>query len=155
MLMALAVTEEEVRQLLTKWPFISRYHFQLRALSDGLCTLEVPYQEIFVRPGGRISGPTFMAAADAAMWLAIMTRLGKNDPSVTAEMKTNFLNAARQEPFFCTARILKWGRRLIYGVVECTSGDGKLLAHHTVTYIRGEDVLTSQAAPNSDNPPTP
>lgn len=136
--MALAVTEDELRQLIAEWPFINRFRFQLRALDDGVCTLEVPYQDVFERPGGRVSGPTFMAAADAAMWFAIMTRLGINDPSVTAEMKTNFLNAARQEPFFCTARILKWGRRLIYGVVECTNSEGKLLAHHTITYIRGD-----------------
>lgn len=89
-----------------------------------------------MRPGGRVSGPTFVAAADAAVWFAIMTRLGTGDPTVTAEMKTNFLGAARQEPFFCTAHILKWGRRLIYAVAECTSAQGKLLAHHTVTYIR-------------------
>lgn len=134
--MALAVSAEELRELITTWPFISRMNFQVRALDDGLCTLEVPFQENFTRPGGRVSGPTFVAAADAAVWFAIMTRLGKNDPTVTAEMKTNFLGAARQEPFFCTARILKWGRRLIYAVAECTSAQGKLLAHHTVTYIR-------------------
>lgn len=134
--MSLAVTEEELRDLLTAWPFISRMNFQIRALDDGLCTLEVPFQEVSMRPGGRISGPTYMASADAAVWLAIMTRLGKDDPTVTAEMKTNFLGAARAEPFFCTARILKWGRRLIYGVAECTNAQGKLLAHHTVTYIR-------------------
>jgi acyl-coenzyme A thioesterase PaaI-like protein len=30
-----------------------------------------------------------MAAADVAMWLAIITRLGPEDGSVTAEMKTH------------------------------------------------------------------
>ena len=136
--MALAVTADEIQQLITEWPFINRYRFQVRTLDDGVCTLEVPYQESFVRPGNRVSGPTYMAAADAAMWFALMTRLGKDDPSVTAEMKTNFLNAARAEPFLCTARVLKWGRRLLYGTAECTNLDGKLLAHHTLTYIRGE-----------------
>ena len=134
--MALAISEDELRQMLVEWPFLKRSNFQLHTLDDGLCTLEVPFQEASERPGGRVSGPTFMAAADAAVWFAIMTRLGKDDPAVTAEMKTNFLGAARQEPFFCTARILKWGRRLIYAVAECTSAQGKLLAHHTVTYIR-------------------
>jgi len=79
-----------------------------------------------------------MAAADIAMWLAVMTKLGKTDRSVTAEMKTSFLNAAREESFRCTARILKLGRRLIYGVAECVGSGGKLLAHHTLTYIRSD-----------------
>jgi acyl-coenzyme A thioesterase PaaI-like protein len=136
--MALAVSTQEVQQLLSTWPFLSRYAFELRTLDDGLCTLEVPFQEIFVRPGGRVSGPVFMAAADAAMWFALMTRLGSQDPAVTTQMQTSFLQAARQEPFLCSARILKWGRRLIYGAVECCALDGRLLTHHTVTYMRGE-----------------
>ena len=34
---------------------------------------------------------------DVAMCLAIKTKLGLNDASVTAEMKTNFLGAAKRE----------------------------------------------------------
>jgi len=37
-----------------------------------------------------------MAAADVAMWLAIMTRLGTAEVAVTAEMKTNFLSGAME-----------------------------------------------------------
>ena len=88
--------------------------------------------------GGIVSGQVFMAAADVAMWVAIMTRLGKSHGAVTAEMKTNFLRGAKQEDFACRSRILKLGRRLIYGVAECVTEDGSLLAHHTITYIRAE-----------------
>lgn len=83
-----------------------------------------------------VAGQTFMAAADVAMWLAIITRLGPADGSVTAEMKTNFLSSARQEDFLCHAKVLKLGRRLVYGVAECTTLEGKLLTHNTITYIR-------------------
>ena len=41
-----------------------------------------------------------------------------------------------KEGFCCTARILKLGRRLIYGVVECVDSSGRLLTHSTVTYVR-------------------
>jgi acyl-coenzyme A thioesterase PaaI-like protein len=80
-----------------------------------------------------------MAAADVAMWLAIKTKLGLADSSVTAEMKTNFLAGAKRTGFRCRAKILKLGRRLIYGVAECVDGSGRLLTHHTVTYIRAEE----------------
>jgi len=83
-----------------------------------------------------IGGPAFMAAADVAMWLAILTRLGAGDGSVTASLTTAFLGAARKEGFTCTARVLKLGRRLIHGVAECMTADGRLLTHHTVTYMR-------------------
>jgi acyl-coenzyme A thioesterase PaaI-like protein len=48
------------------------------------------------------------------------------------------LSSARQEDILCHARILKLGRRLIYGLAECTNRDGKLLTHHTITYIRSD-----------------
>jgi len=56
----------------------------------------------------------YMTAADVAMWLAIKTKLGLDDASLTAEMKTNFLGSARQESIRCNAKVLKLGRRLIY-----------------------------------------
>ena len=134
--MPLAVSRAELRQVLAQASFLDQFGFELDSFGDGECTLLVPFRKAFERPGGLVSGQVFMAVADVAMWLAIMTRLGAYDGSVTAEMKTNFLSGAREEDFLCRAQVLKFGRRLIYGVAECANREGKLLTHHTVTYIR-------------------
>jgi uncharacterized protein (TIGR00369 family) len=136
--MNLACSEKELEQLLAEVAFTRNFGFTLHGIEDGQCSIDVPFQEAFERPGGIVSGQVFMAAADVAMWLAIKTKLGLADSSVTAEMKTNFLSGARKEGFRCTAKVLKLGRRLIYGVAECVDGSGRLLTHHTVTYIRDE-----------------
>ena len=132
----LAATEAELRRVLDQVPFTRAYGFLLHAIAPGQCTLDVPFQPIFERPGGIVGGQVFMAAADVAMWLAIKTRLGSADGSVTATMTSAFLDAARHEPFRCTARVVKLGRRLVYGVAESVSGEGRLLTHHTLTYAR-------------------
>ena len=124
--MDLAATEAELRHLLAEVPFTRAYGFRLHAIA----------QPLFERPGGIVGGQVFMAAADVAMWLAIMTRLGSSDGSVTAAMTSAFLDAARHEPFRCTARVVKLGRRLVYGVAESVSGSGRLLTHHSLTYAR-------------------
>lgn len=134
----LAVTAEELRQVLAASAFAKIYDFKLHSFTSGECVLEMPFQEAIERPGGIVSGSVFMTAADVAMWLAIMTRLGKDALTVTAEMKTSFLNSARQEDVRCTAKILKLGKSLIYGVAECHNLSGKLLTHHTLTYARIE-----------------
>jgi uncharacterized protein (TIGR00369 family) len=133
-----ACSDDELAKLLGEVEFTRNFGFALHRTADGECTIDVPFQESFERPGGIVSGQVFMAAADVAMWLAIKTRLGLDDASVTAEMKTNFLGGAKRSGFRCTAKVLKFGRRLIYGVAECVGDDGRLLAHHTVTYIRAE-----------------
>src|SRR5262249_22076208 len=92
--------------------FTRNFGFRLHSIGGGECSIVAPFQPAFERPGGIVSGQVFMAAADVAMWLAIMTRLGTGEVAVTAEMKTNFLNGARQEHFLCRARILKLGKRL-------------------------------------------
>jgi uncharacterized protein (TIGR00369 family) len=136
--MKLACSEDELMRLLNEVAFTRNFGFVLHEIADGECSIDVPFQEAFERPGGIVSGQVFMASADVAMWLAIKTRLGLADSSVTAEMKTNFLGGAEKSGFRCTAKVLKFGRRLIYGVAQCVDSNGKLLTHHTVTYIRRE-----------------
>ena len=136
--MDLACEKKDLEQLLAEIAFTRNFGFTLNDIGDGRCSIDVPFEEAFERPGGIVSGQVFMAASDVAMWLAIKTKLGLADSSVTAEMKTNFLGAAKKEGFRCTANVLKIGRRLIYGTAECVTSSGRLLAHSTVTYIRGE-----------------
>src|ERR1700722_1701502 len=144
--MTLACSSDELKQLLNDVAFTRNFGFVLHNIADGQSSIDVPFQEEFERPGGIVSGQVFMAAADVAMWLAIKTKLGLADSSVTVEMKTNFLSGAKKEGFRCTAKVLKVGRRLIYGVAECLDKNGKLLTHHTLTYIRAEPTVSVPSA---------
>src|SRR5258706_7012661 len=146
--MTLACSEKELEQLLSDVAFTRNFGFLLHGIADGQCSIDVPFQAAFERPGGIVSGQVFMAAADVAMWLAIKTKLGMADSSVTAEMKTNFLGGAKREGLRCTAKVLQLDRRLIYGVAECVDSNDRLLTHHTVTYIRAEQSAGGDASLN-------
>jgi uncharacterized protein (TIGR00369 family) len=105
-------------------------------VTEDECTLELPHRPELERPGGIINGPALMAAADCAMWLAIKAKLGGEGDALTSELNTAFLAPAKGEHVYCRARILKFGRRRIYGVAECHGQKGTLFSHHTVTYVR-------------------
>lgn len=139
--MTLATTADELQRLLDAVPFTRRYGFRVAAIGDGTCTLDVPFHAEFERPGGIVAGEVFMTAADVAVWLAIMTRLGPRDGSVTLDLKTAFLSAVRREDFRCEARLLRLGRRVIYAVAECVTARGDVASHHTVTYARSDVAL--------------
>ncbi len=132
----LPVTVEELQKLLShETAFTRTYSFVVSAIAAGSCTLTVPHLPHFERPGGIVAGQVFMTAADVAMWLAIKTLRGLDDPSVTSHMQTQFLRSARGEGFTCEAVVLSHGRRTVYGTAECRSPGGGLLAHHTLTYV--------------------
>ena len=133
-----APTISDLQQILEGTPFLEPYGFRIEAIAPGECTLRVPFVRALERPGGIVSGMTLMGAADVAMWLAIMTLRGVVERWVTADMKTAFLRSAREEDIACDARILKPGRRSMYGTAECRGGDSRLLAHHVLTYTHVE-----------------
>jgi uncharacterized protein (TIGR00369 family) len=123
-------------KLLGRSKFVSSYGLKLVSVSDGECTIAMPFRKAFERPGGTVNGPAFMAAADCAMWLAIKRHIGIEHDAVTSELNTAFLNAARRQTVYCTARVLKLGKRIVYGTAECHDRRGRIFTHHTVTYAR-------------------
>jgi uncharacterized protein (TIGR00369 family) len=116
--------------------FTRELELRVRAIGDGECELVVPFQEKFERPGGILSGQVLMTAADVAMWLAIKTRRGIDDPSVTIDMHTSFVRSARREPVVCRAKVLRHGSTISHGVADCTNEGGEVLSHHAITYAR-------------------
>jgi uncharacterized protein (TIGR00369 family) len=129
-------TKRELQKLLDQSRFIRHYGFRVVRTGADACVIELPHKPLLERPGGIVNGPALMAAADCAMWLAIKTRLGIEHDALTSELNTAFLAPAKGEHVYCTAKILKLGRRRIYGVAECHGRSGNLFSHHTVTYVR-------------------
>ena len=133
-LMTNAPTVAELDALLARSKFLAAYQFRVESCASGECLIRAPYQAELDRPGGIVSGLTYMGAADVAMWLAIMTLGGDGGSWVTSDLKTAFLKSARSEDILCRARVLRAGRRTMYGTAECSNAAGDLLAHHVLSY---------------------
>jgi len=129
-----ACTLEELTQVLANTAFMKPYGLLVQSCAPGECTIVLPYASSLERPGGIVSGMMIMGAADVAMWLAIMSRRGTTERWVTTDMKTAFLRSARETDIYCTARVLKLGKRTSYGTAECRDVSGHLLAHHVISY---------------------
>lgn len=128
--------KKALQQILDTSQFLRPYGFRVVSADQEKCMLELPHKPDLERPGGIINGPALMAAADCAMWFAIKARIGLENDALTSELNTAFLAPAKGEHVYCTARILKMGRRRIYGVAECHGEQGNLFSHHTLTYVR-------------------
>jgi uncharacterized protein (TIGR00369 family) len=128
--------KKALQQLLDKSRFLRPYGFRVISVKGNQCTLELPHRPVLERPGGIINGPALMAAADCAMWLAIKAKIGIENDALTSDLNTTFLAPAKGEHVYCTANILKMGRRRIYGTAKCHGRAGNLFSHHTLTYVR-------------------
>jgi acyl-coenzyme A thioesterase PaaI-like protein len=128
-------SKRALQALLDGQRFIRPWDFRVESVREGACTISLPFRRNLERPGGIMNGPALMAAADCAMWLAIKAKIGMDRDALTCEMHTSFLAPAIRASVLCTARILKHGRRRIYGVAECHSRGGKLYSYHTITYV--------------------
>jgi uncharacterized protein (TIGR00369 family) len=95
-----------------------------------------------LRPGNTISGPAMMGLADAAMYIALLSRIGMIALAVTTNFNINFLRRPKAENIIAEAKILKLGKRLAVGEITIfTEGEDDPVAHATCTYSIPEKKL--------------
>jgi uncharacterized protein (TIGR00369 family) len=107
----------------------------IEALWDGGCRVRQAFREVSLRPGGTISGPTMMALADIAMYVALLAAIGPVPLAVTINLNINFLRKPGRCDLTAEARLLKLGKRLATGEVTLRcDGEEEPVAHVTSTY---------------------
>lgn len=89
-----------------------------------------------LRPGGTVSGPTLFAAADLALYVAILGEIGIVALAVTTNLNINFLRKpAANKDIIAQCKLIKLGQTLAMGEVFIYSeGSDEPVAHATGTY---------------------
>jgi uncharacterized protein (TIGR00369 family) len=116
--------------------YVTRLALRVEAVDEGGVTLALPVAPGLVHGGGVLCGQAIMSAADTAMLLAMIARLGEFKPMTTVQLQASFLRPVPKDVASITivARVLRLGKSLSYGEVEFRPPDGKLAAHATTTY---------------------
>ena len=130
----LSVLRETLRTVVAPW--VAELELQLDEARLGEVVLTLPVTPKHVHGGGVLCGQTMMAAADTAMILAVCTHLGGFRPMTTVQLQTSFLRAVRGDAGQARvlARVLRMGRKLVFGEVLISDPAGELAAHATTTY---------------------
>lgn len=109
--------------------------YGIEAVTHGGCTLRLRYHPRHLRPGGTLSGPSMMALADLALYVAVLSVVGRVELAVTTHLSINFLSKPGQADLIAECRLLKAGKRLCVGEVSIFSAaGGGMVAHVTGTY---------------------
>ena len=129
-------------------PWVTELNLRVLAATPGAVTLALPIAPRHVHGGGVLCGQTMMAAADTAMILAIVSQTGAFRPMTTVQLQTSFLRPIPGKPAAkpagagdgppaearVIARVLRLGKRLVFGEIEVLDPAGQLAAHATTTY---------------------
>lgn len=117
-------------------PWVAELDLQLREARVGEVVLALPVAPKHVHGGGVLCGQSMMAAADTAMILAVCTHLGAFKPMTTVQLQTSFLRPIPRaaDSARVVARVLRMGRKLVFGEIEISDPRGELAAHATTTY---------------------
>lgn len=136
--MPVAMTVEELERFLRR-EFPQGFHSDsglgIEAVWERGCRVRQAFRPMSIRPGGTISGPTMMALADFAMYVAVLATIGPVPLAVTINLNINFLRKAAPRDLVAEARLLKLGKRLAMGEITiCSDGEAEPVAHVTSTY---------------------
>ena len=117
-------------------PWVLDLGLTLLQARPGEVELQLPVTRPLVHGGGVLCGQAIMAAADTAMVLAVMTKLGGFKPMTTVQLQTSFLKGLPGQSSHAriVARVLRLGRNLVFGEVHVHAPSGELSAHATTTY---------------------
>lgn len=115
--------------------FHDRSGLSIDSVTDRACRVRQAFRKDFLRPGGTVSGPTMMALADFAMYVAVLAAIGPVPLAVTTNLTINFLRKPERTDLVAETRLLKLGKRLAVGEVAIYSeGVAEPVAHVTSTY---------------------
>ncbi|MBM7062817.1 PaaI family thioesterase [Pseudomonas sp. UL073] len=120
--------------------FIRTEFPQTRVVIDSVgqraATVSLDVDDSDLRPGGTVSGPTMMALADVALYVAVLGEIGIVPLAVTTNLTINFLRRpAAGQRLRGECQLMKVGKSLAIGEVSLYSaGNDEPVAHVVGTY---------------------
>ncbi len=130
------VTVEELQQFVDRVPFVHDLGLRIVEVEKGVCRGRLPYQPRFAQSYNLVHGGVTAALADTMAYMAHATLSGIARDIVTTNLTVAYLHAASEEALHADARVIKNGRKVLYGEVVITNDAGVRIAHATVTYLR-------------------
>jgi len=134
--MSVKMTATELMGFLTKaFPQVAD-DYKVESVTPDILTVRLMVQERHLRPGRTVSGPSMFSLADVSIYLAILTRIGPRDLTVTTNASIDFMRKPLADcDLIAKCSLLKLGRMLAVGeVLIYSEGAADPVARASMTY---------------------
>ena len=128
---------ENIREHLKRQEFMKHIGCELTAIEPGYVVAEMTIENIHKQQTGLVHGGVIATIADVAAGFAGFTLVEKNQQTVTIEMKTSYLEAAKGTGLRAIGKVVRQGRSIHFCEADVFSvdefGTEKLCARATTT----------------------
>ncbi len=119
----------------TVHPFWALLGMRLADIKKGWAVVELPFDPKLTQADGIAHGGSTFSAADAAVAMALIGLIGRQETLVTLEMKLNYLKPFTGGTLRAEARVVQKGGRTALGEVRVTTESNGLIAMGLATYM--------------------
>jgi uncharacterized protein (TIGR00369 family) len=126
---------EEIHERIRNSPFHQWAGIKLLTIGGGRAQVALDLQPHHLNPQGISHGGVISSVADAAIGLALRSKLAPGFTHRTAQLDVHFLAKSESGRILGLGRAVHVGRQSGYGEADIEDGDGKLLARASATFI--------------------
>ncbi len=116
-------------------PFWALLGMEVVDVKKGWAQVKLPYSKNLAQPDGVAHGGAIFSPADAAVAVAMLGMIDRDETLLTIEMKINYIKPIKEGDILAEARIVHRGGRTAIGDVDVMNSEGDLIAKGLATYL--------------------
>ena len=116
-------------------PFWALLGMEVVDVKKGWAQVKLPYSKKLAQPDGVAHGGAIFSPADAAVAVAMLGMIDRDETLLTIEMKINYIKPIKEGEILAEAKIVHRGGRTAIGDVDVMNSDGELIAKCLATYL--------------------
>jgi len=116
-------------------PFWALLGMEVVDVKKGWAKVKLPFTKKLSQPDGLAHGGAIFSPADAAVAVAMLGMIDRDETLLTIEMKINYIKAISEGDIIAEAKIVHRGGRTAIGDVDVMNSDGDLIAKCLATYL--------------------
>ncbi len=115
--------------------FVALLDLKLESVDHGKAVMRMPFRPEITNGTGAVHGGAIVSLCDTVFYVALASIYGREQETTTVALQCNFLAPALPpNDLIAEARVLKSGRRVVYGEVYVRSAE-KIVAHATFNFL--------------------
>jgi uncharacterized protein (TIGR00369 family) len=128
--------KEAAAEKIKEIPYPSLLGFELVDLQFGEATLKLAMRDELRQPYGFLHGGATASLIDTATAFACISCLAEGEQTMTIDLTIHYLRPHKTGEVFCTAKVVRNGKKIQTVSAEVVNEEGKLIATALSTYMK-------------------